>query len=298
MEKDTPKRIIRVFHLLDYLGEFPPKTVGKLASMLGANSKTVYKDIQLLHTLGYEVTKDSAHRHFLTYHTKTAYQLSEYEKNLIIGAVSQAGYTTNDIISIKQKLKSKQYHSKTDEKIIKQLKIVKILADAVEHKMVVTLLDYRTTTLGSKIRDRVVLPLYLDTNRMSITAYEYDKKMCRIFKVSRISDVVPVADILEKYINDVPPMVDAFGFAGRMDYVVEMYLTNRGAALLSEEFNIACQPISSETSGFFQHYVTCRVCGYEGVGRFVLGMMSEVKVLGDEGFKSYLINKMNASTLF
>ena len=34
------------------------------------------------------------------------------------------------------------------------------------------------------------------------------------------------------------------------------------------------------------------VCSYIGIGRFVLGLYDDIKVLGDDGFKDYLKNKL------
>ena len=35
------------------------------------------------------------------------------------------------------------------------------------------------------------------------------------------------------------------------------------------------------------------VCSYAGIGRFVMGLYEDIEVLGDEGFKDYLNQKIN-----
>ena len=77
MKNDVPVRIIRVFKLLEYLSEFPAKSVDKLAQIIGVSIKTIYKDIILLESLGYEMEKDNTHRYQIKYGFTPEYHLNE-----------------------------------------------------------------------------------------------------------------------------------------------------------------------------------------------------------------------------
>jgi hypothetical protein len=65
----------------------------------------------------------------------------------------------------------------------------------------------------------------------------------------------------------------------------------RAYLLLSEEFPLAVPYIEKrETDYLFNG----PVAGFEGVGRFVLGLMDEVKVKGPENFKTFLSKKLSS----
>ncbi len=297
MKNDVPVRIIRVFKLLEYLSAFPAKSVDKLAQMIGASIKTIYKDIILLESLGYEMEKDNTHRYRIKYGFTPEYHLNENEKKMIIGAISQAGLSKTDITSIQHKIKSFSF-TLSDQAIAKQIHIIKKIVDAIAQNQRLLLHDYQSTTAGSKIRDRQVIPLHFDDMRMSITAYDIEKQKCQIFKVARIKDISPIHTTSEKVTQQSCPMVDSFGYAGDMDYEISLLLSQRASALLSEEFHMSRHLITEYDDEQFPYCFTSKVCGYEGVGRFVLGLMTEIKVSGDDGFKAYLKNKILESTLF
>ncbi len=298
MTGDVPIEVVRIFKLLQSLSEFPPKTVERLAQIIDVSTKTVYKDLHIIEALGYDVAKDDLHRYQITYSSDYAYHLDDHEKKLIIGLVKEAGTSPIVIQSILQKLKSQVYPDAANFKMMKQLHIVKVLVESIAQKIVVILKDYQSTTPGSKLRDRHVLPLYFDEMRMTFTAFDFEKGQAQLFKVSRMKDITLASD---KHYGSIPqnlPMVDAFGFAGNMDYEVTLSLSRRAAALLTEEFLMSGQYLQSGTDDMYPYVFHSKVCGYEGVGRFVLGMMTETKVIGNDGFKEYLKNKINASTLF
>ena len=185
----------------------------------------------------------------------------------------------------------------SDQAIAKQIHIIKKIVDAIAQNQRLLLHDYQSTTAGSKIRDRQVIPLHFDDMRMSITAYDFEKQKCQIFKVARIKDISPIHTTSEKVTQQSCPMVDSFGYAGDMDYEISLLLSQRASALLSEEFHMSSHLITEYNDEHFPYCFTSKVCGYEGVGRFVLGLMTEIKVSGDDGFKAYLSRKIYGMTI-
>jgi predicted DNA-binding transcriptional regulator YafY len=297
MAGDVPIKVVRIFRLLDSLSKFPPKTIDKLAQMIDVSPKTVYKDIHIITSLGYDIDKDDQHRYYIKNSAPHQYHLEDAEKKLIIGLVKEAGLNTNTINSITQKLKSKTYPDASNFKMMKQLNVIRILIDAIAQKMPVILIQYQSTTLGSKKRDRHVLPLYFDEMRMTFTAFDYEKGQAQLFKVSRMEDITLASGKDYGSIPENLPIVDAFGFAGNMAFDVNLLLSKRAATLLTEEFLLSGQYLQSGADEMFPYVFHSKVCGYEGVGRFVLGMMTEIKVVGDEGFKSYLKMKIREMTI-
>ncbi len=66
--------------------------------------------------------------------------------------------------------------------------------------------------------------------------------------------------------------------------------------LLVEEYPKAAAYVTSRDQQQWQ--LELDVCNYAGIGRFVLGLYEDIKILGDDGFKAYLaqqIDKMHQS---
>ena len=292
MGETFPSKIQRIFRLIQYLTEYPPKTVEKLASILNISIQTVYRDIKVLEDIGYDIDKDEHYRYKINMGNHYAH-LNESEKKLIIGVLKSKNDSPALVNSIIQKLK---LHHTTPEikgfRAAKLLKIIQQLLQSIEYQLAVTLINYQSTSEGSATRDRTVLPLHFDENKLSITAYDFEKKMLRVFKLARIGEIEPVTiDNTEIMIKDIP-ILDTFGFAGSLDFEIRILLTKRSAAILAEEFPSVRQSVLENTDSNFPFTFSTKVCGYEGIGRFVLGLLTEIKVVDDEGFKKYLTKKI------
>ncbi len=292
MGETFPSKIQRIFRLIQYLTEYPPKTVEKLASILNISIQTVYRDIKVLEDIGYDIDKDEHYRYKINMGNHYAH-LNESEKKLIIGVLKSKNDSPALVNSIIQKLKL--HHTTPDIegfRAAKLLKIIQQLLHSIENQLAVTLINYQSTSEGSATRDRTVLPLHFDENKLSITAYDFEKKMLRVFKLARIGEIEPVTiDNTEIMIKDIP-ILDTFGFAGSLDFEIRILLTKRSAAILAEEFPSVRQSVLENTDSNFPFTFSTKVCGYEGIGRFVLGLLTEIKVVNDEGFKKYLTKKI------
>ncbi len=68
---------------------------------------------------------------------------------------------------------------------------------------------------------------------------------------------------------------------------MKMILGLRSYNLIIEEYPLAGEYITKHDD---QHYLfDGSVCGFEGIGRFVLGLMDDITVTGPETFKAYLM---------
>ena len=60
---------------------------------------------------------------------------------------------------------------------------------------------------------------------------------------------------------------------------------------MAEEFPRTLHNMTQEGNGTW--LLSLDVCSYIGIGRFVLGLFDDIEVLGDEGFKRYLKEKLD-----
>jgi hypothetical protein len=112
----------------------------------------------------------------------------------------------------------------------------------------------------------------------------------RQFKICRIQDAEEtLLDWKYEYKHHSMP-VDAFRNSGKMNKQVVFEMNLRARNLLVEEYPLAEKYISNISGNRFRF--DAPVSKYEGPGRFVLGMASDIQVNGDDGFIHYLKEKI------
>ena len=84
-------------------------------------------------------------------------------------------------------------------------------------------------------------------------------------------------------------------FSGVAREEVQLILGPFAKNVLLEEYPAAKQFLS-ETSDH-RHLLHTRVCNFKGVGRFVLGLLDDIEVVGNDNFRKYLKDKLENLTL-
>jgi predicted DNA-binding transcriptional regulator YafY len=131
-----------------------------------------------------------------------------------------------------------------------------------------------------------VEPFGFTTNYQFVWAFEPESRICKLFKTSRIGTV----DVLEKDFmyedqHEKMPM-DVFRISSNEQMRCVLHLSLRAYNLLTEEYPLAEQYLTQLTDNLWQF--DAPACGFEGVGRFVMGLGEEVDVIEPESFKEYL----------
>ncbi|MBQ7868930.1 MAG: WYL domain-containing transcriptional regulator [Prevotella sp.] len=167
---------------------------------------------------------------------------------------------------------------------------VTALYEAIKMRKAVILRDY-SSPHSDTVTNRVVEPfMFLDGNN-EIRCYEIRTAQNKTFKISRIGSVMPLADDWEHENAHRRLFTDVFTFSGETTMPVELRLGRLAYNLLKEEYPQTEPYITPETDG--QHWLLrIEVCSYLGVGRFVLGLLENVEVLGGEEFRRYLREKI------
>lgn len=297
MATNETTRVLRIFKLIQYLDDYPPKNVERLADLLEVSDKTIYRYLKLIEEIGYEIEKDHSNHYSLVFDARK-YNFEEQEKKLIVSLIKASGQEETIERSILNKLK---FTSQLADPILlnnmKQLRWIKDINEAIRLKLPLTLINYKSTSADSTIKDRIVQPVYFDENRMSITAYEYAVKEYRIFKLSRIEHLDGAKSKINRDLPENLPIIDMFGFSGQLQYQIKLRLTQLAKSILVEEFPSTFANISGIADGRFVYEFNGNVSGYEAIGRFVLGFIGDIKVISDDGFKDYLKTKLNSQTI-
>lgn len=292
-------KIFKVLKLIQKLYSYPPKSIAQLAEQLETSDKSIYRYLNLLEELGYEVQKNEHRKHFIKQSQGKTNSLDEEEKKLILSLLNSTVHAKNTAQAIKSKLQiDNTLPTAQDLAELRYLKMLDLINYAIPEKMPVKITGYQSTSGSDSPRERLVMPYHLDGNRMVLIAYDYNKKEIRHFKIQRMESLL----LAEEHQNDFQevniPSVDLFGMSSANSYPIEMRLSKRAYLLLTEEFPSSKFKIGPNAESKTYPYIfKDHVCSYEGVGRFVLGLLNEIQICGNEGFKKHLREKITKTTL-
>jgi predicted DNA-binding transcriptional regulator YafY len=181
-----------------------------------------------------------------------------------------------------------------DYKALEQLKqrddLTKIqkLSDAMQNKKQVILKNYRSSN-SNKITDRKVEPFDYLSDYRSVWCYECATKSCKQFKLARIHEISLLNSDWENELMHKIHFTDAFRISSLKSIgSIEAKLSLKAYNLLLEEFPLSREYVKEE-KGCYQLKIP--VAGYQGIGRFVMGLPGEIGVLGSKSFKEFLIRE-------
>ena len=291
MEQPRVERTLRLMRLMSgnaYL------TVEQLAKRLDTSTRSIYRYIDTFKTCGFAVEKidDSIYRLIsMPSGYKDLQKLvyfSEEEARVLTYLIESLDETNSLKSSLYKKLcavfdtKSIKEYSGTS----KNAANVQALGNAMKDRKTVILKDYSSSSSGT-VKDRVVEPFEFTNNHIDIWAYDCEKKDVRLFKIARIGwvDILPI-DWQHEDEHD-KGYLDAFRMQGKTQTHVRLEMTLRARNLLCEEFPLAIPDVTEKGGKFiFDSMVT----HMEGVGRFVIGLAADIRVVDSPELTEYIRN--------
>ncbi len=142
--------------------------------------------------------------------------------------------------------------------------------------------NYHSTS-SQKIKDRYIEPIHFDEDQTYLIAFDLEAEQQRQFKLDRIEGVEVSGESITGQHRAMP--IDLFGFTGAEWLPFSLQLSAIAYRLLIEEFP-AARPFVTMVDA---HYIfTAQVKDWRGLGRFVLGLPGEIKILEPTVFKTYL----------
>ena len=167
-------------------------------------------------------------------------------------------------------------------------KFVEQLAEAISNKQQVVLKNYHSAH-SNEIRDRLVEPIHFGDNYQSIMALDTSDKVCKQFKLDRIGEVIAFNKPFAFESLHQKNQTDIFGFNGDASTWVTLELSLRAYLLLREEFPLSLPFLTKEEDHYLFHGP---VANFEGVGRFTLGLIDEIRIVKPENFITFIKNKI------
>lgn len=298
---DQPK-IERLLRLMKLLTANTTYTVDELAERLDMSRRTIYRYIDTFREAGFVIKKsgdcirlDKASPHF-----KDISQLVHFtEEEAVI--LKTAIESIDDTNLLKQNLKRKLY-AVYDNKTLadtvvkgKNAPNIRHLIEAIEEERQVILRNYHSSH-GSAVRDRRVEPFAFTTNYVQVWCYDTEDGVCKLFKSSRIGSVELTDTAWQHKKEHKEGFIDIFRLhGGEKRTRVKLELGLLAYNLLTEEYPLAERDLKLLGNG--RYLLDTEVAGMAGVGRFVVGLLDDIRIIDSPELKAYLRDYMAKNAL-
>lgn len=270
-------------------------SVDDIAARLDMSRRTIYRYIDTFRDAGFVIKKsgqcirlDKESPHF-----KDISQLvhfTEEEAVILRRAIESIDDTNTLKMNLKRKLYS-VYDSKTlADTVVKGHNADNIhsLIEAIENRRQVVLRNYHS---AHSIRDRKVEPFGFTTNYVNVWCYDTEDGKCKIFKTARI-DGVEILDAGWQHESEHEEgFIDIFRMIGSARIHVRLELGLLSRNLLLEEYPLAEEYVSQIAPE--RWLLETDVANLHGVGRFIAGLLDDIRIIEPHGLKTYLLDYIN-----
>lgn len=253
----------RVISLLILLLGGAAYTVSDLEQKLQISRRSVFRDIEDLNAMGFEIRNQQGR-----YRMEPNNARAKHFQKALAGGEYPLSFPEQ---------------SRSPLQTEKAVKMTALISATINNRQAIRLLDYHSAKGVSF--PRTLEPFLLSANDQTLWAYDTANNDCRQFKILRIGTIEVLETGWQYAHRHQLPFTDIFNLsaAAPIDRI-RLRLGDVAYNLIREEHPGSLQ---------FQHpkrerEFTIPVADYRGAGRFVLGLMDDVEVLGSAGFKAYL----------
>ncbi len=268
-------RIFRVLRLINLLKSSPSKSIKRLAESIEISERSLYRYLELLEEVGFEIQKDSLNRYFLNHDQIESFTKEEVE--LISKSISSNQKNNPLVKSIRTKLVLLDEMNVASNEIVAShySKVISLLKDAIETKSQVILSKYQSASTES-VTDRLVEPVSFSSNFDSITAYEIESGINKFFKIERIGDV-HILDYQFEHVDKHEYLVsDIFGFNDTGErHHIKLQLSMRAMLWLRDDYPSSINFIKEDENG--RWILEVEVFNMEPVHRVIRSMPEDIK---------------------
>jgi predicted DNA-binding transcriptional regulator YafY len=288
---DTPK-ISKLLRLMKLLTGNVSRTIDQLAGELGITPRTVYRYIDTIREAGFVVNKLYGNVYAMG---KVSRGLTDFKKLIYfteeeayLAAKMIEGIDNNNALKRDLQRKLASVYDCTSianyTERCNNAPNIEALVSAKDLKRQVVLRNY-TSGHSNVTRDRIVEPFDFTSEMIDVWAWDVEAGQNRVFKVARIDGVEILPDPWQHESDHSRLQVDVFRMSGENAIPVKLQLNNRAKALLVEEYPMADKDLKRDGKDWIlDTTVTC----LEGVGRFVIGLAADIKIIEGEQLRKYI----------
>lgn len=288
---DQPKieRILRLMRLMSGSVLF---TIDELAEKMDTSYRTIYRYIDTFKDAGFVVEKLHGSVYRLLKMPKSAKDLdklvyfSEEEAKVVAGLIQGLDQSNGMKANLYKKLSAiydiTEISKYTDNKNVAFN--IQTLEEAITEQKRVILKGYQSSSSG--LHDVIVEPYEFTGEYLFVWAYDLEKRSNRMYKISRIGSVEILPDEWEFEQEHQRPEMDVFRMNGTTKTPVKIEMNLRAKNLLVEEFPLAEFDLKQIADD--RWLLDTEVAKMEGVGRFVIGLAADVKIIDSPALSAYV----------
>jgi proteasome accessory factor C len=286
-------KLLRLFQIIAVLktGRWSIKS---LAERFDTSERTIYRYIKLLEEIELLIEKDFDGKYFI-HSSADELGASEFtiEEMKLIKKLIQTEVDNNPLKELLlKKLSLNSELDKVPNLIVhaRRGKLVEQIAQSIKDKKQIVLRNYHSAN-SSEITDRLVEPIGFGDNYQTVISLDTKDKQTKQFKIDRIGEIVVNEKDFQFEKLHQKTTTDIFGMSGGKSIWITLDLRMRSYLLLREEHPLSIPYIEKRDEGFYQFHGP--VNNFDGVGRFVLGLIDEVEIVGPEEFKKHVKSKIS-----
>jgi len=274
-------KLLRLLQLISVLQASPAKTMKTIAKLIGSTERTVYRYLDLLKAVGFNIEKDSNRKVYIDNgnldikQTFTAAEIKLIQESIKVVA---KGSPLKD--SIIQKLSLNNEAALAGNNLLKVhlSNLVEKVTKGIQERKVIVLKKYYSAN-SQQISDRQVEPIKFTDNYTSLVAYEISSGRIKYFNLERITDVL-VKNLKmtnESKHEDVKP--DVFGFGEKeKSYELVMKMSLRAWLFLKDEYPMTI-PYTKKDKKSGEYILKTTVYSLVPAKRFAKGLPGEIEFL-------------------
>jgi proteasome accessory factor C len=276
-------------------------TADEITERFDISLRTFYRDQKTLRRAGFAVEQDNG----LYWIEKIASPFKElhelpYFTEEEAWIMRKAIHSIDENNQLKSKLVEKLYSlykfGKVAEIIVKkeQSEVISNLTKAINSRRQIVLHEYHSSH-SSTIQDRLVEPFDFTSNYISVWAFDIESRSNKVFKTSRIRKATITGEPFRFQDNHKSLPLDVFRIGSKTQTKVKLKLSMRARNLMIEEYPLAEKHITPLND--HRWLFDAPVSGFEGVGRFVLGLCEDVEIISPDELKTFIGKKINCLKL-
>ena len=285
--------VLRVMRLITLL-KTTPKTINHLSHTIGTTDRSIYRYIDLIKELGFDVQKNNTNRYFiageepgtnLSFTTEEA----EYLKQLILSTGKQTPLTASILKKIQQTSEVNIVSNLTIRANLSR--VIEQIAEAINTEHQIELINYHSISSNS-ITNRTVEPIGFTDNYDALIAYEPTTKKNKYFKIERIEKVEILDQPIKHQDKHQHQQPDPFGFAPRTDGItvtIHLKMTLKAYLLMKEEYPLTT-PHFKHNKKDNTYNLKIEVNSLKPITRFSEGLKDEIEYVEDIQINQQLRN--------
>ena len=289
MEQPKIERLLRLMKMMSGNTNF---TVDELAERLGISYRSIYRYIDTFKESGFVVEKLHSNVYKLGKMPKSYVDLkrliyfSEEEAYIINSLINSLDNTnalkTNLLKKLSAVYSSTNIANYTCNK--ESALSIESLGEAIKDRKKVILKNYESGN-SHKVSDRLVEPFEFTTNMIDVWCYDIEKKENKVFKISRIGEVRVLEEDWSEEDAHRKSITDCFRMSGFEQTPVKLEMGIMAKNLLLEEYPLAEKDLKKEGDRWI---LETMVSDMAGVGRFVIGLAHDIKVIDSPELVEYI----------